>query len=117
MNFAVDFDGTMVNNAYPDIGEPKWDIINFCKQRQLSGDNIILWTCRTGIFLDKAVAYLKDVCSFVPDYINENAPWDKNLYPSEGRKVGADYYIDDKAINVTDLCKLTDILNVKNTGE
>lgn len=108
MNFAVDFDGTMVTNKYPEIGYPKWNVINFCKKRQEMGDNIILWTCRTGEYLESAIKYLKDMCAFTPNYINENAPYDHMLYPIEGRKIGADYYIDDKALNVEDLYRIDD---------
>lgn len=111
MNFAVDFDGTLVSNKYPEIGYPNWDLVNFCKRRQALGDNIILWTCRTGKHLDNAIKYLKDICTFVPDYVNENAPWDPTLYEDESRKIGADYYIDDRAISVYDIDKLEKELN------
>ena len=106
MNFAVDFDGTLVSNKYPEIGYPNYKLIEFCKRRQKMGNNIILWTCRTGKHLDEAITFLKDTCAFIPDYINENAPWDHSLYEDEGRKIGADYYIDDKAINIDDIDKL-----------
>ena len=106
MIFAVDFDGTLVTNKYPEIGYPKWDVINFCKKRQELGDIIILWTCRTGKHLKDAVIYLKDICSFVPNCINENAPYDHSLYEDESRKIGADYYIDDKAISVYNIDNL-----------
>lgn len=111
MNFAVDFDGTLVSNKYPEIGYPNWDVVNFCKRRQALGDNIILWTCRTGKHLDNAIKYLKDICTFVPNYVNENAPWDPTLYEDESRKIGADYYIDDRAISVYDISKLEKELN------
>lgn len=111
MNIAVDFDGTLVTNKYPEIGDPKWDVINFCKKRQALGDNIILWTCRTGNHLAKAITFLKEMCSMIPNYINENAPWDHTLYEDESRKIGADYYIDDKAISVYDINKLEEELN------
>ena len=108
MNFAVDFDGTLVTNKYPEIGYPNYKLVEFCKRRQSLGDNIILWTCRTGKYLEDAITYLKDVCNLIPNYINENAPWDHTLYEAEGRKIGADYYIDDKAISVYDIDKFID---------
>lgn len=107
MIFAVDFDGTLVESAYPNIGAPKIGVIDFCKKRQKSGDIIILWTCRTGKYLEEALHFLITECDFIPDLVNENAPYDKSLYPSESRKIGADYYIDDKAISVYDIDKLT----------
>lgn len=111
MLFAVDFDGTLVTNKYPEIGQPKQLVIDFCKKRQELGDKIILWTCRTDEYLEAALMYLKDTCAFIPDCVNENAPWDHTLYPSEGRKIYADYYIDDKAISVYNIDKLEKELN------
>lgn len=111
MNFAVDFDGTLVTNKYPEIGYPNLNVISFCKKRQALGDNIILWTCRTGKYLEEALHFLIAECDLIPDCVNENAPYDKNLYPSESRKIGADYYIDDKAISVYDINKLEKELN------
>lgn len=111
MIFAVDFDGTLVANEYPEIGLTRWNVVTFCKKRQSLGDKIILWTCRTGHDLKAAVDYLRDICSFIPDYINENVPWDHTLYPNEGRKIYADYYIDDKAISVYNIDKLEKELN------
>ena len=117
MNFAVDFDGTLVENAYTKIGKPKENIIAFCKKRQYMGDIIILWTCRTGKYLDEAIEFLKTECLFIPDYVNENAPWDHSLYPGESRKIGVDYYIDDKAVSVYDVEKLDKYLDfIANKG-
>ena len=31
---AVDFDGTLFTNNWPNIGEPKWDVINRVKAEQ-----------------------------------------------------------------------------------
>ena len=111
MIFAVDFDGTLVENNYPEIGKPKLDVINFCKERQKLNNVIILWTCRTGKYLEDALTYLKNNFNFIPNYINENAPYDHSVYPIESRKIAADYYIDDKAINVSNLNILEKELN------
>lgn len=113
MIFAVDFDGTLVENKYPEIGEPKLDVINFCKKRQALGDIIILWTCRTGKYLTAAIDYLCEKHNFTFNCVNENAPWDHTLYDSESRKIGADYYIDDKAISVYNIDKLEKELDNK----
>lgn len=109
MIFAVDFDGTLVENKYPEIGEINYKILSFCKRRQELGDTIILWTCRTGSYLKDAIKYLESY-GLTPNYINENAPWDHTIYPDESRKIGADYYIDDKAIHTKDIEKLEDML-------
>lgn len=39
---AVDFDGTLFTDAYPEIGEPIWKVINYCKKEQAEGSIIIL---------------------------------------------------------------------------
>ena len=45
--FAIDFDGTLCTDAYPEIGEPKQASINFCNSKA-EGHKLILWTCREG---------------------------------------------------------------------
>ena len=34
---ACDFDGTLFTNDYPDIGEPIWKTINYCKEQKENG--------------------------------------------------------------------------------
>ena len=48
MIYAVDFDGTLCSNAWPDIGEPNTRLIEFLKRERLRGNNVILWTMREG---------------------------------------------------------------------
>lgn len=36
---AVDFDGTLCENKYPEIGEPNMELIDFLMNCQLNGDN------------------------------------------------------------------------------
>lgn len=43
---AVDFDGTLCTNVFPEIGEPKEKTIQFVKSLAASGSKIILHTCR-----------------------------------------------------------------------
>jgi len=54
---AVDFDGTLCESAWPDIGKAHWGVINQLVKRQAEGDKIILWTCRTGKQLEEAVKW------------------------------------------------------------
>lgn len=46
MIIAVDFDGTIVENAYPDIGKPIPDAIKWLKRWQELGAKLVLWTAR-----------------------------------------------------------------------
>lgn len=97
---AVDFDGTLFTDEYPETGKPIWKVINYCKEQQRNGAILILWTCRNGNDLLEAVELCREV-GLVFDYVNENTR--ENLARFGGidnRKIYADIYIDDKAINV-----------------
>ncbi len=94
MKIAVDFDGTIVENKYPEIGEEKLFAFETLKQLQKRGHQIILWTYRTGSELDEAVNFCKSHgVEFYAVY--NNYPEEK---PSDGlpRKINADIYIDDR---------------------
>ena len=55
LRIAVDFDGTLVENEYPDIGKPKLFAFETLKALQEKGFRLILWTVRSGKELDDAV--------------------------------------------------------------
>lgn len=98
---AVDFDGTIVEDNFPHIGKIKREVLNKIKKWKAEGHTIIIWTCRTGEFLDKAKKFL-DKYNIPYDAINENCnnPFGDKQNP---RKVYAHIYLDDKALNVDDL--------------
>lgn len=94
---AVDFDGTLCRDRYPNIGEPNFTVINYLKLRKMQGWSIILWTCRTADLLDQAVHWCEQY-DLTFDAINENLPQMIELYGGDTRKVFADEYLDDKNI-------------------
>ena len=98
MIVAVDFDGTLVEHVYPGIGAPKIPVIERCKALKRFGHKLILWTCRDGEALEQAVAAMK-LHGLEFDAINENIPDENWPFPTS-KKVYADYYVDDKAVNV-----------------
>lgn len=55
---AVDFDGTLCENSWPEIGEPNEELIEYLRNRKKDGDKLILWTCRVEDMLQKAVEWL-----------------------------------------------------------
>ena len=59
MKIAVDFDGTIVEHRYPQIGEEKLFAFETLKQLQKLGHSLILWTFRHGKELDEAVEYCR----------------------------------------------------------
>ncbi len=95
---AVDFDNTLFETRFPEILEPKRNVIEFCKRRQEAGDIIILWTCRKDMdLLDATRACEKYGLTF--DYVNRNADSHLAKFNNDDcRKIFADIYIDDKCL-------------------
>lgn len=96
--YAVDFDGTLCENAYPEIGSPNKSLIRLLKRRRSKGSKVILWTCRVGDRLIEAVDWCKQF-GLEFDAVNENLPEMIEEYGGDTRKVFADVYIDDKMVN------------------
>lgn len=93
---AVDFDGTIVEHAYPKIGKEMLFAFATLKALQAKGHKLILWTIRTGHLLDEAVEFCRQ--NGVEFYaVNKNFP-DEELTPDTPRKINADIFIDDRNI-------------------
>lgn len=99
MTIAVDFDGTIVEHRYPEIG----DEVPFATEtlRQLIADKhkLILWSVREGKLLDDAVEWCRkrgvEFWAVNKDYPEENGA-ESNQHFS--RKIKADIFIDDRNI-------------------
>jgi HK97 family phage prohead protease len=100
--YAIDFDGTLCENDYPNIGEPIQKVIDFVKDIKDKDNKIILWTCRVDDRLDEAIEWCKEQ-GIEFDAVNENLPENIDLYGGDTRKINADYYIDDKVITIDDI--------------
>ncbi|WP_372936308.1 BT0820 family HAD-type phosphatase [Seonamhaeicola sp.] len=91
---AVDFDGTIVEDAYPSIGKPKLFAFETLKKLQDKGHRLILWTYRHGSKLDEAVNFCKE--NGIHFYaINSSFP-EENFNNDVSRKINADIFIDDR---------------------
>ena len=93
---AVDFDGTLVENKFPEIGEPKPEIVKAIKGLSDKGHDIILWTCREGNALDEAVKFCNDNGIKLAS-VNGNVDRIKKLFKVNSRKIFANIYFDDRA--------------------
>jgi len=97
MRIAVDFDGTVVEHRYPEIGKEKMFALQTLRELQKQGHHLILWTYRSGKELEEAVEYCRE--NGVVFYaVNKNYPeevYDETLM---SRKIDADIYIDDRNI-------------------
>ena len=92
---AVDFDGTLCENKWPEIGMPNEELIEYLKKRQTNGEKLILWTHRVGNRLDEAVKWSAEK-GLVFDAVNENLPEIVEAFGVDSRKIFANEYIDDR---------------------
>lgn len=93
---AVDFDGTIVTHAYPQIGKEMLFAFATLKELQNRGHKLILWTFRSGDLLDEAVEYCrKNGVEFYA--VNKNYP-EEVFSEKISRKVNADIFIDDRNV-------------------
>lgn len=60
MTIAVDFDGTIVIDRYPDIGNEIPFAVETLKLLQQERHRLILWSVREGKLLDEAVAWCRE---------------------------------------------------------
>lgn len=97
MKIAVDFDGTIVEHKYPEIGKPKLFAFETLKKLQEERHQLILWTYRYGKELEDAVEFCRN--NGIEFYaVNKNYP--EEIFDEEkmSRKIHADFYIDDRNI-------------------
>lgn len=91
---AVDFDGTIVEDAYPSIGKPMLFAFDTLKKLQSEGHRLILWTYRSGSKLTEAVDFCKE--NGITFYaVNKSYP-EEEFDDSISRKIHADLFIDDR---------------------
>lgn len=100
---AVDFDGTLVSDKWPNIGKPNIALFELLRYlRQEKGVKLILWTSRN--YSDKYGDLLEEAIEFCTskglefDAINENIREVIELTGEDTRKVYADIYFDDKGV-------------------
>jgi len=94
MIIAVDFDGTIVEHAYPNIGKEVPFATEALKLLQKDRHQLILWTVRENEMLEEAVQFCKErgvefyaVNQSMPDMVEEQFT---------SRKITADLFIDDR---------------------
>jgi hypothetical protein len=96
IKIAVDFDGTIVEHQYPEIGKEMLFAFRTLKELEKMGARLILWTFRAGKELDDAVEFCrKNGIEFYA--VNKNYP-EEIFDGTVSRKIDADIYIDDRNI-------------------
>jgi hypothetical protein len=97
MKIAVDFDGTIVEHRYPQIGEEKLFAFETLKQLQKLGHQLVLWTFRHGKELDEAVDFCRKKGI---DFYAVNKSYPEEVFDLENfsRKIDVDLFIDDRNV-------------------
>lgn len=96
---AIDYDGTIALNSYPHAGDPNWGVIENALAEQADGARLILWTCRHGKELEIAL----EACrrwGLEFDAVNDNLPEMQAVWGNNPRKIFANEYWDDRAVEV-----------------
>lgn len=118
MTIAVDFDGTIVEHRYPEIGKE----LPFATQtlRMLIEDRhkLILWSVREGKLLEDAVEWCRkrgvEFYAVNKDFPEEDLSKNKSF----SRKIKADVWIDDRNIGgLPDWGTIYQIITEKKTYE
>ena len=127
MTIAVDFDGTIVEDKYPQIGKERPFATDTLKQLMKDGHYLILWTVRKGERLEEAVKWCEDrgVRFFA---VNKDYADDELDQLHHSRKIKADLFIDDRSVTglpdwgviyqlISQKVSFEDYLHQKLTGE
>lgn len=96
MVIAVDFDGTIVEHRYPEIGEEKPFAVQTLRMLIAERHKLILWSVREGELLDEAVDWCRqrgiEFYAINRDYPEETLTNNDHF----SRKLKADIFIDDR---------------------
>ena len=97
MTIAVDFDGTIVEHRYPEIGNEVPFAIDTLKMLSREGHRLILWSVREGHLLDEAVAWCRERgLEFYA--VNKDFPEETRQHDHFSRKLKVDLFIDDRNV-------------------
>lgn len=135
MKIAIDFDGTIVEHRYPEIGRERPMAIATLLQLQREGHQLILWSVRRGKLLQDAVEWCAERgLKFYA--INANNPEDTLALNAASRepatepcqKITVDLYVDDRNVGglphwsiiyqlIHKRCTLEDYLRTQSSDE
>lgn len=95
MTIAIDFDGTIVEHRYPQIGPEIPFATDTLKMLMQERHRLILWTVREGKLLEEAVEWCRQ--RGVEFYaVNQDYPEEEKGDKGFSRKLKADVFIDDR---------------------
>lgn len=100
---AADFDECLVKGAeFPEIGQIDEKVRYELFEGRFKDYKKILWTSRTGQYLIDAITFCQNHGMYFDEY-NRNIKEIREMTGEDTRKIYADIYLDDKALNDKDL--------------
>lgn len=113
MIIAVDFDGTIVEHKYPEIGKERPFATATLRRLIEDRHRIILWTVRRGELLQAAVDWCKE--RGVEFYaVNKSFPEEEVCESTMFNKVNAEIFIDDRNLGgIPDWGTIYEMINEK----
>ena len=97
MTIAVDFDGTIVEHRYPEIGHEIPFATDTLKMLSKEGHRLILWSVREGKLLDEAVEWCRERgLEFYA--VNKDYPEESKKDNHYSRKLKVEMFIDDRNV-------------------
>ncbi len=97
MTIAVDFDGTIVEHRYPEIGREIPFAIDTLKMLTKEGHRLILWSVREGRLLEEAVEWCRERgLEFYA--VNKDYPEESREDKNYSRKLKVEMFIDDRNV-------------------
>lgn len=92
---AIDFDGTIVEDAYPRVGKTQPFAFETLKKLESEGYRLILWTYRHGEALQDAIEFCRKNGI---EFYAVNSSYEGEIFDgsTQSRKLDADIFIDDR---------------------
>jgi hypothetical protein len=105
LTIAVDIDGTLMTNSFPYIGGWSPHALNVIRRLQSAGHQIVLWSVRTGHYMEAVVVALREE-GIIGIWANEiptnplGSDWGIPGFTTVkvGPKVNCDIFIDDRSL-------------------
>lgn len=94
VSFAIDFDGTITKDGFPEVGEVREGAFEVLLEMQKAGHKLILWTCRYNKYLADAIIMCK-ANGLLFDKVCDNLMQTRSNY-GDPRKIVATHYVDDR---------------------
>ena len=116
MIIAVDFDGVIVEDKFPDIGEPDTRLVDLLNMAYNQGHSVILWTSRVDDKLETAVETCKRI-GLSLTAVNNGDPNNLSQYGTNPRKIYADIYLDDRALGFSRYKAYIALAQITTKGE